>query len=58
MRLTLLLILLSTFIVITDGRSIVDPIGGSSVVSADSGGGIDPNGVATVDGGVCIDPNG
>jgi hypothetical protein len=58
MRLALLLILLSTFIVTTDGRSILDPIGGSTSVSVDSGGGIDPNGGATADAGPRIDPEG
>ena len=41
MRLTLLVILFFTFIVTTDGRSILDPIGGAS---ADAGVIIDPNG--------------
>jgi hypothetical protein len=51
MRLTLLLILLSTFIVTTEGRAILDPIGGPQGVTVDSGGG-------TTDAGVIIDPNG
>ncbi|MGH7484116.1 MAG: hypothetical protein ACRD3J_31800 [Thermoanaerobaculia bacterium] len=58
MRLTLLLILLSTFIVTTNGRSILDPIGGPPGVTADSGGGMDPNGGATTDAGSAMDPNG
>jgi hypothetical protein len=58
MRLILLLILLSTFIVTTEGRSILDPIGGTQGVTVNSGGGMDPNGGATSDTGACIDPNG
>jgi hypothetical protein len=58
MRLALFLILLSTFIVTTDGRSILDPIGGTTGVTVDSGGGMDPNGGASADSGARIDPNG
>jgi hypothetical protein len=62
MRLILLLILLSTFVITTEGRSILDPIGGAT---ADSGPAIDPNGGkprlsrhANSDQGPTVDPNG
>lgn len=58
MRLTLLAILFYTLIITTNGRAILDPIGGPQGVTADSGGGMDPNGGATTDTGACIDPNG
>jgi hypothetical protein len=46
MRFILLLMLLSTFIVTSKGRSIIDPIGGgsSATVNSDQGPGTDPDG--------------
>ncbi|HSY47901.1 MAG TPA: hypothetical protein VLC46_03740 [Thermoanaerobaculia bacterium] len=69
MRFILFLTLLSTFIVTTRGRSIIDPIGGSLRVrvSSDQGGGTDPDGrnrsvngstSVTPDAGPRIDPEG
>jgi len=59
MRFILFLALLSTLIVTTRGRSILDPIGGSSLtVNSDQGPAIDPNGrYTTVDGGTGITPD-
>jgi hypothetical protein len=60
MRFILLLMLLSTFIVTTKGRSILDPIGGGSsvTVNSDQGPGTDPDGRnAAVNGGTGITPD-
>ena len=48
LRLALAFALLYSFVVVTHGRSILDPIGGgtqtSAAVSGDKGLGVDPNG--------------
>jgi hypothetical protein len=58
MRLTLLLILLSTFIVSSNAGVIIDPNGRPQGVTVDGGGGMDPNGGDTTDAGPRIDPEG
>jgi hypothetical protein len=60
MRLILLLMLLSTFIIIPTSDSGRDPNGGTSVTTAihgDQGGGTDPDG-ASFDAGPRMDPDG
>ena len=65
MRFILLLMLLTTFVVTSKGRSILDPIGGGSsvTVNSDQGPGTDPDGRNAVggitsDAGPRMDPDG